>query len=113
MKQTTKLRYAANPADASNNDTTRLRHDFFIEQHFSDDKANMVCFLYAYMILSGGMPVAKPLWLENTGSFKAQWFIERCKGGIFNVGKGSDIMRMIGKTPDSRGRYFYKITNLN
>lgn len=42
MKTNYEVRYASNPTDAKQYDTTRLRQDFLIEKLFAQDEVNMV-----------------------------------------------------------------------
>lgn len=88
MKTNYEIRYAANPTDAKQYDTARLRHDFLIETLFSKDEVNMVYSMYDRMIVGGAMPVNEPLPLEAIDPLKAPFFLTRREIGIFNVGQG-------------------------
>lgn len=80
------LRYAANPEDARQYDTARLRKDFLIERLFAADEVNMVYSMYDRMIVGGAMPVGKELILEAIDPLKAPFFTTRREVGIYNVG---------------------------
>ena len=48
MKTNYEIRYAANPTDAKNYDTERLRKDFLIEKVFTPNEVNMVYSMYEW-----------------------------------------------------------------
>ncbi len=93
MKTNFEVRYAANPVDAKNYDTARLRHDFLIEKLFVADEVNMVYSMYDRMVVGGAMPVAESVKLEAIDPLKAPHFLSRRELGIYNVGKGKGIVR--------------------
>ena len=86
MKTNYEIRYASNPTDAKNYDTTRLRKDFLIERLFAADEVNMVYSMYDRMVVGGAMPVKESLLLEAIDPLKAPFFLTRREIGIFNVG---------------------------
>ena len=86
MKTNYQVRYASNPTDAKNYDTTRLRNDFLIERVFAKNEVNMVYSMYDRMIVGGAMPVGETLLLEAIDPLKAPFFLTRREMGIFNVG---------------------------
>lgn len=98
MKTNYELRYAANPTDAKNYDTARLRQDFLIQQLFSKDEVNMVYSMYDRMIVGGALPVDETLKLEAIEPLKADFFTTRREIGIFNVGEGDGIVTVGNET---------------
>nr|MBP7473039.1 5-dehydro-4-deoxy-D-glucuronate isomerase [Prevotella sp.] len=94
MKTNYELRYAANPADAKNYDTARLRQDFLIQQLFVDNEVNMVYSMYDRMIVGGAKPTDEVLKLEAIDPLKAPFFTTRREIGIFNVGEGNGIVKV-------------------
>lgn len=86
MKTNYEIRYASNPVDAKSYDTTRLRHDFLIENLFVADEVNMVYSMYDRMVVGGAMPVNEALLLEAIDPLKAEYFLTRREIGLFNVG---------------------------
>ena len=86
MKTNYELRYAANPVDAKQYTTERLRKDFLIETVFAKDEVNMVYSMYDRMVVGGAMPVTETLHLEVIDPLKQPVFLMRRELGIFNVG---------------------------
>ncbi len=86
MKTNYELRYAANPQDAKQYTTERLRKDFLIETVFAKDEVNMVYSMYDRMVVGGAMPVTEALQLEAIDPLKQPVFLTRREIGIFNVG---------------------------
>lgn len=86
MKTNYELRYAANPQDAKQYTTERLRKDFLIETVFAKDEVNMVYSMYDRMVVGGAMPVTEALHLEAIDPLKQPVFLMRRELGIFNVG---------------------------
>ncbi len=86
MKTNYELRYAANPTDAKNYDTQRLRKDFLIEKLFADDEVNMVYSMYDRLVVGGAMPVNEKLQLEAIDPLKQPIFLRNREFGTFNVG---------------------------
>ncbi len=86
MKTNYELRYAANPQDAKQYTTERLRKDFLIETVFAKDEVNMVYSMYDRMVVGGAMPVTEALQLEAIDPLKQPVFLMRRELGIFNVG---------------------------
>ena len=86
MKTNYEVRYASNPRDAKNYDTTRLREDFLIAKLFAANEVNMVYSMYDRMVVGGAMPVGESLLLEAIDPLKAPYFLTRREIGIFNVG---------------------------
>lgn len=95
MKTNYELRYACDPRDAKNYDTTRLREDFLIPLVFTPDEVNMVYSMYDRVIVGGAFPVNEELQLETIDYLKAEYFLTRRELGIFNVG-GSGIVDVDG-----------------
>ncbi len=93
MKTNYEIRYAAHPQDAKNYDTARIRKDFLIERVFAPNEVNMVYSMYDRMIVGGAMPVGEELKLEAIDPLKAPYFLTRRELGIFNVGKGTGIVK--------------------
>ena len=98
MKTNYEIRYAANPTDAKNYDTERLRKDFLIEKVFTPNEVNMVYSMYDRMVVGGAMPVDEVLPLEAIDPLKAPYFLTRREMGIYNVGKGKGLVHVDGKT---------------
>lgn len=86
MKTNYELRYAANPQDAKQYTTERLRKDFLIETVFAKDEVNMVYSMYDRMVVGGAMPVTGALQLEAIDPLKQPVFLMRRELGVFNVG---------------------------
>ncbi|WP_020530959.1 5-dehydro-4-deoxy-D-glucuronate isomerase [Flexithrix dorotheae] len=85
------LRYAANPVDAKNYTTERLRQDFLIEKVFVPGEITGVYSMYDRMVTIGVKPLDAALELPSFEALtKAEYFLERREMGIINVGgKGS------------------------
>ena len=66
MKTNYELRYACDPRDAKNYDTTRLREDFLIPLVFTPDEVNMVYSMY------------DSSEERRVGKECTSWFISRC-----------------------------------
>ena len=94
MKTNYEIRYAAHPQDAKNYDTARIRKDFLIERVFAANEVNMVYSMYDRMIVGGAMPAGEELKLEAIDPLKAPYFLTRREIGIFNVGKGTGIVKV-------------------
>ena len=86
MKTNYELRYAANPVDAKNYTTDRLREDFLIETLFAADEVNMVYSMYDRLVVGGAMPVDEKIQLEAIDPLKQPVFLMRRELGTFNVG---------------------------
>ena len=97
MKTNYELRYAANPADAKNYTTDRLRKDFLIENLFVANEVNMVYSMYDRLVVGGAMPVGEALRLEAIDPLKQPVFLMRREFGTFNVG-GPGIVKAGGET---------------
>ena len=98
MKTNYELRYAANPVDAKQYDTARLRRDFLIENLFRKNEVNMVYSMYDRMIVGGAMPLDEELVLEAIDPLKATFFTTRREVGVYNVGEGEGIVRVGNET---------------
>ncbi len=98
MKTNYEIRYAANPTDAKNYDTERLRKDFLIEKVFTPNEVNMVYSMYDRMVVGGAMPVGEVLTLEAIDPLKAPFFLTRREIGIYNVGQGKGLVHVDGET---------------
>jgi 4-deoxy-L-threo-5-hexosulose-uronate ketol-isomerase len=96
MKTNYQLRYASNPRDAKNYDTSRLREEFLIPVLFVADEVNMVYSMYDRMIVGGALPVSEALPLETIDPLKADFFLQRRELGIFNVGEGQGVVTVDG-----------------
>ena len=96
MKTNYQLRYASNPRDAKNYDTTRLREEFLIPTLFVNDEVNMVYSMYDRMVVGGAYPVNESLALETIDPLKAEYFLERREIGIYNVGAGKGVVDVDG-----------------
>lgn len=97
MKTNYELRYAANPTDAKNYTTERLRKDFLIEKLFAADEVNMVYSMYDRLVVGGAMPVEESLHLEAIDPLKQPVFLMRRELGTFNVG-GPGIVKVGDET---------------
>ncbi|MBX2842100.1 MAG: 5-dehydro-4-deoxy-D-glucuronate isomerase [Flammeovirgaceae bacterium] len=81
------LRYAANPVDAKNYTTERLRQDFLIEKVFVPGEITGVYSMYDRMVTIGVKPLDSSLELPSFEALtKAEYFLERREMGIINVG---------------------------
>ncbi|MBQ6210076.1 MAG: 5-dehydro-4-deoxy-D-glucuronate isomerase [Prevotella sp.] len=94
MKTNYELRYAANPQDAKNYDTKRLRNDFLIEKLFAPDEVNMVYSMYDRMVVGGAMPAKETLVLEAIDPLKAPYFTTRREVGVYHVGGGDAVVKV-------------------
>ncbi len=93
MKTNYELRYASNPRDVKNYDTTRLREDFLIEKLFVANEVNMVYSMYDRFIVGGAMPIGEVLTLETIDPLKSSHFLSRRELGVFNVG-GKGVIKV-------------------
>ncbi len=93
MKTTYTVRYASNPVDAKQYDTTRLRKEFLIDTLFVTNEVTIVYSMIDRMIVGGALPVGEALSLEAIDPLKAPHFLHRRELGIFNVGKGKGRVR--------------------
>lgn len=83
-------RYAANPDDAKNYDTSRLRKEFLIENVMINGEIHLTYSQYDRYIVGGAVPQSIALKLDSIDPLKAGFFCERRELGIINVGgKGS------------------------
>ena len=80
------LRYASQPDDAKNYDTTRLRKEFLIENIFVEDEITFVYSMYDRYMVGGAIPVKNELMLETPEELKSEYFLNRREMGIINVG---------------------------
>lgn len=85
------IRYATNPTDANNYDTTRLRNDFLITNLFKSDEINLVYSHYDRYIVGGARPGKPDLKLETIDPLKAEYFLERREMGVINVGEKGTV----------------------
>jgi len=98
MKTNYEVRHASHPQEARNYDTGRLRKEFLIETLFVTNEVNMVYSMIDRMIVGGAKPIGEKLMLEAIDPLKAPYFLHRREMGIYNVGKGSGIVKAGGKT---------------
>jgi len=91
MKTNYEIRYAANPEDARQYDTARLRRDFLMERVFTPDEVNMIYSMYDRMIVGGAMPINEELPLASIDPLKADYFTQRREIGIYNVGSTGTV----------------------
>lgn len=96
MKVNYEVRYAAHPEDAKSYDTTRLRHDFLIENMMVTDEINMVYTLYDRLIVGGAVPTKEKLELKTIDPLRMPFFLSRRELGIINVG-GKGTVSVDGK----------------
>ena len=99
MKVHYEVRYAAHPEDAKSYDTTRLRHDFLIENMMAADEINMVYTLYDRLIVGGAVPAEEKLTLKTIDPLRMPFFLSRRELGIINVG-GKGSVSVDGKVYD-------------
>lgn len=97
MKTNYQLRYASNPRDAKNYDTSRLREEFLIPLLFVDNEVNMVYSMYDHVIVGGAKPVGEELTLETINPLQAEYFLESREIGIFNVSEGAGVVSVDGE----------------
>ena len=71
MKTNYELRYAANPADAKNYTTDRLRKDFLIENLFVANEVNMVYSMYDRLVVGGAITRPAEITARFTGAINA------------------------------------------
>lgn len=97
MKTNYELRYASNPRDAKNYDTSRLREEFLIPLLFVNNEVNMVYSMYDRVIVGGAMPAGEELTLETIDPLKSEYFLQRRELGIFNVSEGTGVVDVDGE----------------
>lgn len=85
------LRYASNPEDFRQYDTSRIRKEFLIENLFLKDEIYMVYSMYDRYMVGGAMPVRKHLRLESGDELKSEEFLDRREMGIINIGGEAEI----------------------
>jgi len=86
MKTNYEIRYASNPQDAKNYDTSRLRKEFLVSKLFESNEVNMVYTLFDRLVVGGAMPVNETLLLEAIDPLKSEFFLSRREFGTYNVG---------------------------
>lgn len=96
MKTNYELRYASNPRDAKNYDTSRLREEFLIPLLFVNNQVNMVYSMYDRVIVGGAKPVGEQLILQTVDPLKSDYFLQRREIGIFNVAKSTGVVSVDG-----------------
>ncbi|MEG0948679.1 MAG: 5-dehydro-4-deoxy-D-glucuronate isomerase [Bacteroidales bacterium] len=96
MKTNYQLRYASNPRDAKNYDTTRLREEFLIPVLIVKNEVNLIYSIYDRMIIGGAMPVAEELTLERVDPLESDYFLQRREVGVFNVSRGTGVINVDG-----------------
>lgn len=97
MKTNYELRYASNPRDAKNYDTSRLREEFLIPLLFVNNEVNMVYSMYDRVIVGGAMSAGEELTLETIDPLKSEYFLQRRELGIFNVSEGTGVVDVDGE----------------
>ncbi len=90
------LRTACSPKDAKNYDTDRLRKEFLIQDLFKKDEIKYVYSHIDRIIVGGGVPVSRKLYIEAGDELRAEYFLQRREMGIFNIG-GEGIVTVDGK----------------
>ena len=90
------LRTACSPKDAKNYDTDRLRSEFLIQDLFKNDEIKYVYSHIDRIIVGGGIPASKKLYIEAGDELRAEYFLQRREMGIFNIG-GEGIVTVDGK----------------
>ncbi|MGN0160726.1 MAG: 5-dehydro-4-deoxy-D-glucuronate isomerase [Lachnospiraceae bacterium] len=80
------VRPGANPNDVKSYDTSRLRHDFLIQDLFVKDEIKTIYSQIDRIIVGAATPMNKTLKLEAGDELRAQYFLERREMGIINVG---------------------------
>jgi len=79
-------KYASNPDDVKNYNTSQLRKTFLIDNIFSPDESIWSYCEYDRFIVGGIMPVTKKIKLETFDILKSSSFLERREIGIINIG---------------------------
>lgn len=90
------IRHAANPADAKNYPTERLRKEFLIENLFVDGEVHMVYTHHDRFIMGGAVPTDGKLYVEAADQLKTEYFLERREMGVINIGHPG-IVRVDGE----------------
>lgn len=80
------IRFAANPVDAGQYTTERLRKDFLVEKVMESDHIHFVYSHYDRVMAGGAVPTTKNLQLETYPALKSAFLLERRELGIINVG---------------------------
>ncbi|MBO7677405.1 MAG: 5-dehydro-4-deoxy-D-glucuronate isomerase, partial [Erysipelotrichaceae bacterium] len=80
------LRTACSPKDAKNYDTDRLRSEFLIQDLFNNDVIKYVYSHIDRIIVGGGVPASKKLYIEAGDELRAEYFLQRREMGIINIG---------------------------
>lgn len=87
------IKYAANPADAKQYTTEKLRSEFLVESLFIPGETNMVYSHYDRVVIGSAIPQTTGLKLEASDTLKTDYFLERREMGIINIGaKGKVIV---------------------
>ena len=90
------LRTACSPKDAKHYDTDRLRSEFLIQDLFKKDEIKYVYSHIDRIIVGGGIPASKKLFIEAGDELRAVYFLQRREMGIFNIG-GEGIATVDGE----------------
>lgn len=97
------VRPGANPVDVKTYDTTRLRHDFLIQDMFIANEIKTVYSQIDRIIVGSAMPTDKVLTLEAGAELRAKYFLERREMGVINIG-GNGTVTVDGKAYDFKYR---------
>lgn len=79
-------RFATNPVDFKQYDTSRIRREFLLDTLFEGDSITLVYSHYDRFIVGGVVPLNHSLTLEPVDLLKSAYFLERREMGIINVG---------------------------
>jgi len=89
------IRYATNPEDFKNYDTSRIRKDFLVSDLMVPGQIKMIYSHYDRFIVGSAVPVNDPIMLEAIDPLKSDFFLKRREIGIINVG-GPGIIKVDG-----------------
>jgi 4-deoxy-L-threo-5-hexosulose-uronate ketol-isomerase len=85
------IRHPANPEDAKQYTTERLRKDFLIQDLFVPGKVRLV-YSHVDRVVTGGVCPVQPVALEASKEFGVDYFLQRREMGVINVGPSGIVV---------------------
>lgn len=86
-----KIRFATNTVDSRNYSTEQVRDNFLIENLFIKDEIQLIYSHYDRFIIRDVKPDSSSLILESIDPLKSEYFLERLKLRIINVGDSGSV----------------------
>ncbi|HEX7066179.1 MAG TPA: 5-dehydro-4-deoxy-D-glucuronate isomerase [Bacillales bacterium] len=86
------IRHAMNPNQVKNFSTNELRENFLVEALFTQGEINMLYTHHDRMVVGGAVPDFTPLEINDHGTFKTNYFLERREIGIVNIGSAGRVI---------------------